>query len=156
MVLFLFYIRTSVEKKEFLNAIILHKPVEGGHRGIIFDRLRGILPDIKAEGTHFLLPWVQKPVIFDVRTRPRNISTTTGSKDMQTVSLTLRVLSRPDTEKLPTIYSNLGLDYDDRVLPSIGNEVCKNRQVFLSFCGTFLFLQASMTVITHCRSLKPL
>lgn len=97
--------------------------VEGGKRGVIFDRIRGVLPDVIPEGTHFLLPWVQKPIIFDIRTKPRNISTTTGSKDMQTVSLTLRVLSRPDVAALPLIYSNLGLDFDDRVLPSIGNEV---------------------------------
>ena len=41
------------------------------------------------------------------------------------VSLTLRVLHRPDTARLPVIYQSLGLDYDDRVLPSIGNEVLK-------------------------------
>jgi prohibitin 1 len=81
------------------------------------------MPSVIPEGTHFLFPWLQKPIIFDVRTRPRNISTTTGSKDMQMVSLTLRVLSHPDEDRLPSIYSNLGLDYDDRVLPSIGNEV---------------------------------
>jgi prohibitin 1 len=47
---------------------------------------------------------------------------------MQTVSITLRVLSHPDEEKLAAIYSNLGLDFDDRVLPSIGNEVnCKKQ-----------------------------
>lgn len=45
--------------------------------------------------------------------------------DMQTVSLTLRVLHRPEVAALPTIYSRLGLDYDERVLPSIGNEVLK-------------------------------
>lgn len=44
---------------------------------------------------------------------------------MQMVSLTLRVLHRPDYDKLPIIYQNLGMDYDDRVLPSIGNEVLK-------------------------------
>jgi prohibitin 1 len=44
---------------------------------------------------------------------------------MQTVSLTLRVLHRPDHDKLHEIYSNLGLDYEERVLPSIGNEVLK-------------------------------
>jgi len=44
---------------------------------------------------------------------------------MQTVSLTLRVLHRPELGALPTIYSRLGLDYDERVLPSIGNEVLK-------------------------------
>jgi prohibitin 1 len=99
--------------------------VEGGHRAIIFDRLRGVMPDTIGEGTHFRVPWLQKVVDFDVRTRPRNISTTTGSKDMQMVSLTLRVLHRPEYENLQTIYQTLGLDYDDRVLPSIGNEVLK-------------------------------
>ena len=42
------------------------------------------------------------------------------------VSITLRVLSRPDTNHLPKIYQSLGLDYDERVLPSIGNEVLKS------------------------------
>lgn len=41
------------------------------------------------------------------------------------VSLTLRVLSRPDVQHLPRIYQTLGTDYDERVLPSIGNEVLK-------------------------------
>ena len=41
------------------------------------------------------------------------------------VSLTLRVLHKPDIKELPAIYQNLGMDYDDRVLPSIGNEVLK-------------------------------
>lgn len=85
----------------------------------------GVSPNGKGEGTHFLIPWLQRPIFFDVRTKPRNISTTTGSKDMQTVSLTLRVLHRPDHGKLHEIYSNLGLDYEERVLPSIGNEVLK-------------------------------
>ena len=44
---------------------------------------------------------------------------------MQNISLTLRVLHRPDEMNLPSIYQNLGMDYDERVLPSIGNEVLK-------------------------------
>ena len=42
------------------------------------------------------------------------------------VTITLRVLSRPDLDHLPKIYQSLGLDYDERVLPSIGNEVLKS------------------------------
>ncbi|KAJ1975805.1 Prohibitin-1, subunit of the prohibitin complex (Phb1p-Phb2p) [Dimargaris verticillata] len=99
--------------------------VPGGKRAVIFDRLQGVKSTVVQEGTHFLMPWLQKAVIYDVRTKPRNISTTTGSKDMQMVSLTLRVLHRPDVPNLPVIYQNLGLDYDERVLPSIGNEVLK-------------------------------
>ncbi|KAI8987782.1 prohibitin-1 [Mycotypha africana] len=99
--------------------------VQGGYRAVIFDRIQGVKPASVGEGTHFLVPWLQRAVLFDVRTRPRNISTTTGSKDMQMVSLTLRVLHRPEIRNLPQIYQNLGLDYDERVLPSIGNEVLK-------------------------------
>jgi len=44
---------------------------------------------------------------------------------LQVVTINLRVLSRPQVEHLPDIFSNLGTDYDERVLPSIGNEVLK-------------------------------
>lgn len=45
---------------------------------------------------------------------------------MQTVDLSLRILYRPIESKLPEILNNLGLDYDQRVIPSIGNEVLKS------------------------------
>ncbi|KAI1502883.1 prohibitin-1 [Biscogniauxia marginata] len=99
--------------------------VKGGSRAVIFDRVQGVKDTVISEGTHFLVPWLQRSIIFDVRTKPRNIATTTGSKDLQMVSLTLRVLHRPEVKALPKIYQNLGNDYDERVLPSIGNEVLK-------------------------------
>jgi prohibitin 1 len=100
--------------------------VHAGYRAVIFDRLQGVLSESIGEGTHFLLPWFQRAQLMDIRTKPRNISTTTGSKDLQMVSLTLRVLHRPHIQQLPVIYQNLGLDYDERILPSIGNEVLKS------------------------------
>ncbi|KAJ9194729.1 hypothetical protein DTO166G4_341 [Paecilomyces variotii] len=99
--------------------------VKGGSRAVIFDRMSGVQEKVVNEGTHFLVPWLQKAIVYDVRTKPRNISTTTGSKDLQMVSLTLRVLHRPEVPKLPQIYQSYGTDYDERVLPSIGNEVLK-------------------------------
>jgi prohibitin 1 len=78
--------------------------VRGGTRAVIFDRMSGVQEKVVNEGTHFLIPWLQRAIIYDVRTKPRNISTTTGSKDMQMVSLTLRVLHRPEVPKLPQIY----------------------------------------------------
>lgn len=100
--------------------------VEGGKRAVIFDRLKGVQQQVVGEGTHFLIPWLQKAVVYDVRTKPKTIATTTGSKDLQNVSLTLRVLHRPEVTKLPMIYQTLGLDYDERVLPAIGNEILKS------------------------------
>lgn len=78
--------------------------VRGGSRAVIFDRLSGVREGVISEGTHFLVPWLQRSIIFDVRTKPRNIATTTGSKDLQMVSLTLRVLHRPEVQALPKIY----------------------------------------------------
>lgn len=45
--------------------------------------------------------------------------------DLQNVNITLRVLFRPVPTSLPNIYSTLGIDYDERVLPSITNEILK-------------------------------
>lgn len=78
--------------------------VRGGTRAVIFDRVSGVQEKVVNEGTHFLIPWLQRAIVYDVRTKPRNISTTTGSKDLQMVSLTLRVLHRPEVPKLPQIY----------------------------------------------------
>jgi len=100
--------------------------VPGGYRAVMFDRFSGVNDKATGEGTHFLVPWLQRAILYDCRIKPRNISTTTGSKDMQMVSITLRVLSRPDVNHLPKIYQGLGMDYDERVLPSIGNEVLKS------------------------------
>uniref|UniRef100_A0A7E4V0J0 Prohibitin n=1 Tax=Panagrellus redivivus TaxID=6233 RepID=A0A7E4V0J0_PANRE len=99
--------------------------VDGGQRAVIFDRFSGVKNEIVGEGTHFLIPWVQRPIIFDIRSTPRHVSTITGSKDLQNVSITLRILHRPEPSKLPSIYLNIGQDYAERVLPSITNEILK-------------------------------
>ncbi|MEW5300614.1 MAG: hypothetical protein WDW38_009155 [Sanguina aurantia] len=99
--------------------------VDGGERAVIFDRFRGILPENVGEGTHFRIPWVQTPNIMDIRTRPRSISSVTGTKDLQMVNMSLRILSKPSETKLPQIFQSLGNDWEERVLPSIGNEVVK-------------------------------
>ncbi|ESO02205.1 hypothetical protein HELRODRAFT_184972 [Helobdella robusta] len=99
--------------------------VDGGHRAVIFDRFAGVRQEVVGEGTHFIIPWVQKPIIFDIRSQPRSVPSITGSKDLQNVNITLRILYRPLVSKLPQIYMNLGIDYDERVLPSIVNEVLK-------------------------------
>lgn len=72
-----------------------------------------------------MIPWLHRPITFDIRTRPRSVAVSTGSKDLQTVNISLRTLYRPRADSLPKIYSNLGLDYEERVLPSIINEVLK-------------------------------
>lgn len=106
-----------------LNSALFN--VEGGHRAIIYSRLGGIQPQLYNEGTHFAIPWLQRPIDFDVRAKPHNVASLTGTKDLQMVNITCRVLGRPRIESLATIYRTLGQDYDQVVLPSLVNEVLK-------------------------------
>ncbi|KAI8814646.1 SPFH domain/Band 7 family protein [Cladochytrium replicatum] len=100
--------------------------VQGGHRAVKFTRIGGVVDKVYEEGTHFLVPWFEYPILYDVRAKPRNIASLTGTKDLQMVNITVRVLSRPYVPALPQIYQNLGTDYDERVLPSIVNEILKS------------------------------
>lgn len=99
--------------------------VQGGERAVMYNRVTGVQQQVYGEGTHFKIPWFDRPTIYDVRTRPTTIKSLTGSKDLQMVEVSIRVLTKPRIDKLPTIYQQLGEDYDARVLPSIVNEVLK-------------------------------
>jgi prohibitin 2 len=90
--------------------------VDGGHRAIMFNRLGGIQDYHMTEGLHFRVPWFQYPIIYDIRARPRKITSPTGSKDLQMVNMSLRVLSRPDSNNLPSLHKELGQDFDEKVI----------------------------------------
>lgn len=45
--------------------------------------------------------------------------------DLQNVDITLRILFRPEEKALPWIFTNIGVDFDEKILPSITNEVLK-------------------------------
>ena len=78
------------------------------------NRFGGMSSTVVGEGTHFKLPWLQRPYIYNVRSTPRNIKSITGSRDLQMIDINLRIIYRPQIDKLPEMYRTLGLDYDER------------------------------------------
>lgn len=99
--------------------------VDGGHRAVMFNRLLGMKETIYNEGLNFNVPWFERPIVYDIRTRPVNLQTLTGSKDLQMVTIGVRVLHKPDPGHLVWIYRHLGKNYDERILPSLMNECAK-------------------------------
>jgi prohibitin 2 len=100
--------------------------VNAGHLALKYNRLTGVGNDTRSEGLNFLIPWLERAIIYDVKARPYSMTSLTGSKDLQMVNISLRALARPDPRKLPEIYRTLGLDQQEMVLPSIVNEVLKS------------------------------
>ena len=79
-----------------------------------------------SEGLHFKIPFVQKIVSMDNRVKKLELSTEAFSKDIQTVSATLAVNYRLQTEKTFAIYKSTGTAYEDNLIVPATHEVLKS------------------------------
>lgn len=101
--------------------------VEPGHRAIMFNRLSGLNDKTTySEGWHFRVPWFQRPIIYNIRTKANTYTSLTGSKDLQMVNISVRILTRPMDSALAGIYRRIGLQYDKLVYPSLVEETLKS------------------------------
>lgn len=99
--------------------------VRPGEAAVIYNKFTGLKEQTYGEGLHFRVLGLDEVKLFDVRIRPRVLQTMTGTMDLQMVNIRLRVLFRPQVDRLAQIYRTFNVDYDERILPSISNEILK-------------------------------
>lgn len=54
--------------------------VEPGHRAIKFNKISGVGTTQYSAGYNIKFPWLERPIIFDIKTHPRIMTSVTGSK----------------------------------------------------------------------------
>ena len=100
--------------------------VDSGHRGILlhWNAVDVNTPPLE-EGLHFVVPFQDQVVNMEVRTLKFVKATSAASKDLQTVSTEVTVNYRPSPDSVNTLYKEVGLDYQNRVISPAVEEVVK-------------------------------
>lgn len=98
--------------------------IEAGQRGII---LTFGNPDMspKSEGLHFKIPIVQSIVKMDIKTQKYEADASAASKDLQTVTSKIVTNYHLESASVPTIYKEIGIDYQTRVIQPLEQEIVK-------------------------------
>ena len=102
------------------------KIVDAGTRGVLLHWSAVDLsqPPLE-EGLHFVTPFADDVINIEVRTLKYEKSTTSASRDLQTVRTTVTVNYHPEKEMIHYLYKNLGLDYENRVIQPAIEETVK-------------------------------
>jgi len=96
-----------------------------GYTGILL-HMGKVQDSALSEGLHFKMPFIQRIIPIDNRVKKLELSTEAFSKDIQTVSATLAVNYRLQTEKTFAIYKSVGLSYEENLVVPATHEVLKS------------------------------
>ena len=100
--------------------------VDAGYRGVL---LHWNAVDVTAapldEGLHFVVPFQDSVVSMEVRTLKFVKSSSSASKDLQTVSTEITVNYHPSPTSVNTLFKEVGLDYENRIITPTVDEVVK-------------------------------
>jgi regulator of protease activity HflC (stomatin/prohibitin superfamily) len=99
--------------------------VPPGHRGVVFNKLKGIRPVALGEGFNFILPVVDDVVLYDIRMQKVEFEATAASKDLQSVSTKVALNFHPDAEHVAEIHRNVGADYAEKIIHPAVQEAVK-------------------------------
>lgn len=113
-------------------AFVVFRPfviVPAGSRAVIFSLTSGVLEKQYDEGFHVLIPFVQRAIIYDIRTKtysmsqvhwdgevPGDDSLNVLTADGQTVGVDVSVRFRLDPENVWRLHKEVGIDYVNKIL----------------------------------------
>lgn len=113
--------------------------VPAGHRAVVFNAFTGVEPRTLADGTHLLMPFVETPVKYDVRTQTYTMSVVYDegdkkgddsisalSADGQTVKIDLSVRYHLRPGEVWQLHRDLGSDYVEKVIRPEAQTVVRN------------------------------
>ena len=102
------------------------KIVDAGYRGVLlhWNAVDTSVPPLE-EGLHFVVPFQDTVVNMEVRTLKFVKSTSSASKDLQTVSTEVTVNYRPSPNSINTLYKEVGPDYENRIIQPAIEEIIK-------------------------------
>ena len=100
--------------------------VDAGHRGVLlhWNAVDTTVPPL-SEGLHFVTPFADSVVQMEVRTLKYVKTTSSASKDLQTVTTTITVNYHPEPNSVHRLYQGVGLDYESRIIHPAVEEVVK-------------------------------
>lgn len=100
--------------------------VNAGHRGVLlhWSAVDTSVPPLE-EGLHFVVPFQDIVVNMEVRTLKFVKSTSSASKDLQTVSTEVTVNYRPSPNSVNLLYKEVGPDYESRIIQPAIEEIIK-------------------------------
>ncbi len=103
--------------------------VRAGERVVVFSKVKGTLPGQRGEGFHFITPFVDEPVRYDVQRQTYSMSKTVWegevkgddsmgamTADGQQVTVELSLRFHLDPNKVSTLHATIGKDYISKIV----------------------------------------
>jgi prohibitin 2 len=100
--------------------------VDAGHRGVLlhWSAVDTTIPPLD-EGIHFVVPFQDTVVNMEIRTLKFVKETSSASRDLQIVTTEVTVNFRPSPNSVHTLYKEVGLEYESRIIQPAVEEVVK-------------------------------
>ena len=99
--------------------------VPAGHTGVV-TRFGAVDENGLDEGLHFVVPFVTKVIDINNQVLKAEVASSSASKDLQTVDSTVALNYRVPNKNAPSIYKNIGYDFENVVIVPAIQEAVKS------------------------------